>query len=138
MEQPRGVFGRAANALTVWAILLGVPRPPYTRNNALVIETVGRRSGKRRRIPVGFIEENGRLFVVGEDGARADWARNALAHDGRLRVHYRGAWRDACLRLIDGDPEAYLRRMNRIHAALVRRHSSRPGVAEISLETVSS
>jgi deazaflavin-dependent oxidoreductase (nitroreductase family) len=100
----------------------------------MVIETVGRKSGKRRRLPVGYIEEDGKLIVVVEDGARADWVRNALAREGRLRVHLRGRWREARLRLIEGDPEAYLRRMSKTHAFFVRRHSSVPGVAEITLE----
>jgi deazaflavin-dependent oxidoreductase (nitroreductase family) len=129
-----GPIGKAANALTVWAIQLGIPRPPYNRGNGMVIETVGRRSGKRRRIPVGYIEEDGRLIVVVEDGARADWVRNALAREGKLRVHLRGRWRDARLRLIEGDAEAYLQRMNKLHAYFVRRHSSVPGIAEITVE----
>ena len=132
MNLKTGPIGRAANAITVWGILLGIGRPPYTRSNALVVETVGRRSGRRRRIPVGYVEEGGKLFVVVEDGARADWIRNAVARGG-LRVHYRGRWRDARLRLIEGEPEEYLRRMNRVHAHFVRAHSSVPAVAEISL-----
>ena len=36
---------RIANAITNVALLAGIPRPPYTRRNALVIETVGYRSG---------------------------------------------------------------------------------------------
>jgi deazaflavin-dependent oxidoreductase (nitroreductase family) len=129
-----GPIGKAANALTIWAIQLGIPRPPYTRSNAIIVETVGRKSGKRRRIPVGYIEEDSKLIVVVEDGAWADWVRNALAREGRLRVHLRGKWRDARLRLFEGDPESYLQRMNKIHAHFVRAHSSTPGVAEITLE----
>ena len=133
MNLKTGPIGRAANALTIWAIQLGIPRPPYTRGNAIVVETVGRRSGRRRRIPVGYIEEDGKLIVVVEDGARADWVRNALAREEKLRIHYRGRWRAARLRLFEGDPESYLRRMNKIHAHFVRAHSSTPGVAEITL-----
>ena len=134
MNLKTGPIGKAANALTIWAIQLGVPRPPYTRSNAIVVETVGRRSGKRRRIPVGYIEDGGKLIVVVEDGGRADWVRNALARDGGLRVHLRGQWRAARLRLFEGDPEGYLQRMNKIHAHFVRAHSSTPGVAEITVE----
>jgi len=122
---------RIANAITNVALLAGIPRPPYTRRNALVIETVGYRSGKRRRIPVGYLDDGGRLIVVVEHGLHAQWVRNALADDGRLRIHLRGAWRPARLRIVDGDPEAYLRRMNRVHAAFVRNESSTPGVVEI-------
>jgi deazaflavin-dependent oxidoreductase (nitroreductase family) len=130
MRLPKPVV-RIANAVTTLALLVGIPRPPYTRENALIIETVGRRSGKRRRIPVGYLDDGGRIIVVVEDGSRADWVRNALADDGRLRVHLRGAWRRARLGILDADPERYLHRMNRVHAAFVRLESTTPGVVEI-------
>ncbi len=41
MRLPK-TFVRIANAVTKLALLAGVPRPPYTRANALIIETVGR------------------------------------------------------------------------------------------------
>jgi deazaflavin-dependent oxidoreductase (nitroreductase family) len=123
-----------ANAITNAAIMAGIPRPPYTRKNALVIETVGRRSGKRHRIPVGYLDDNGRIIVVVEDGASSNWVRNALAQDGHLRIHLRGRWRSAKLRMLEAEPETYLRRMNRTHAFFVRSESSTPGVAELVLE----
>ncbi len=130
MRLPKQVV-RIANAVTNLALIVGIPRPPYTRENALIVETVGRRSGKRRRIPVGYFDDAGRIIVVVEDGSRANWVRNALANDGRLRIHLRGAWHAARLRILDGDPESYLRRMNRVHAAFVRLKSSTPAVVEI-------
>lgn len=133
MDLRRGLVGKIANTVTVWGIQLGIPRPPYTRNVGAVIETIGRRSGRRRRTPVGYLEEDGRLIVVVEDGARADWVRNAMARGGSLRVHYRGRWRDGWLRMIEEDTEPYLRRMNRVHAYFVRQHSSTPQLAEIRL-----
>jgi len=50
-------IARLANAVTNLALLTGIPRPPYTRGNALIVETVGRRSRKRHRVPVGYIDE---------------------------------------------------------------------------------
>lgn len=125
---------RLANALTNLALLLGIPRPPYTRGNALIVETVGRRSGKTRRVPVGYLEDDGRLIVVVEDGLQADWVRNALASRGKLRIHFRGAWRSARLQVLESNPEAFLRRMNRVHAAFVRNESTTPAVVAILLE----
>ena len=130
MKLPRSVI-RVANAITNFAIITGIPRPPYTRSNALVIETVGRKSGRRHRIPVGYLADGDRILVVVEDGLRSNWVQNALAQDGRLRVHLRGHWRSAKLRVLEGDPESYLSRMNRVHASLVRSHSSSPGVVEL-------
>ncbi len=130
MQLPKSLV-RLANSITSFAIITGIPRPPYTRKNALVIETVGRRSGRRHRIPVGYLDDGGRIIVVVEDGARANWVRNALALDGRMRIHFRGHWCWATLRLLEEDPDSYLDRMNRIHAGFVRLESSTPGVAEI-------
>ncbi len=133
MRLPRSLV-RLANAITNFAIITGIPRPPYTRKNSLVVETVGRHSGRRHRIPVGYLDDNGRIIVVVENGLRANWVRNSLARDGRLRIHFRGHWRDARLRMLDEDPESYLTRMNRIHAGFVRLESSTPGVAELAIE----
>jgi deazaflavin-dependent oxidoreductase (nitroreductase family) len=133
MRLPKWVVG-IANEITKLALLIGIPRPPYTRANALIIETVGQRTGKRRRIPVGYLDDGGRIIVVVEDGSRALWVRNALADDGRLRVHLRGKWRQARLRILDADPQSYLRRMNRVHAAFVRLESTTPAVVEIMPE----
>ena len=130
MKLPSAVV-RVANALTNLAIIAGIPRPPYHRGNALVVETIGRRSGKRRRVPLGYLDDGGRIIVVVEDGSRADWVRNSLADGGRLRIHFRGAWRSARLHVLEVDPESYLKRMNRVHAAFVRSEASAPGVVEL-------
>lgn len=130
MHLPKLVV-RMANAVTSLALLAGIPRPPYTRKNALIIETVGHRSGKRRRVPVGYLDDDGHIIVVVEAGFRSHWVRNAFANDGRLRIHFRGAWQAAHLHIIDADPESYLRRMNRVHAAFVRVESTTPAVVEI-------
>jgi deazaflavin-dependent oxidoreductase (nitroreductase family) len=130
MKFPRFVV-QIANAVTNAALIAGIPRPPYTRDNALIVETRGRVSGKRRRLPVGFLDDGGRIFVVVEDGKRAQWVQNALADGGRLRIFLRGKWRQARLRIVEGPPEAYLKKMNRVHAMFVRHESSTPSVIEL-------
>jgi deazaflavin-dependent oxidoreductase (nitroreductase family) len=125
---------RIGNPLRMWPLRLGLPSPPYTRRNAIIVETIGRRSGKRRRVPVGFLEDNGKLIVVAEDGLAASWVQNALARDGRLRVFLHGRWRDARLKPRPGAPETYLGRMGKVHAAFVRIESSRPTLIEITPE----
>ena len=118
----------------MWPLRVGLPSPPYTRSNAIIVETIGRRSHKRRRVPLGFLEEGGKLIVVAEDGMASSWVRNALDSDGRLRVFLRGRWRHARLRRRPGDTEAYLDRMSAVHAAFVRMESSTPALIEITLE----
>lgn len=114
------------------ALRLGLPAPPYSRKNAVIIETVGRKSGKVRRTPVGCVVDDGRIILVAEHGPKADYVRNALAREGRLRVFHDGAWKDAHLRLLDGDPEPYLQRMNARHASFVRRLGTDLRVVEIT------
>lgn len=126
------VLRRIGNPLRMGMLRMGLPSPPYTRRNAIIIETIGRRSGQRRRIPVGFLEDDGKLIVVVEDGLSTSWVRNALAHDGHVRVFLHGKWREARLQALPGDPEPYLRRMNKVHAAFVRIESSTPAVVEIT------
>ncbi|HLM96982.1 MAG TPA: nitroreductase/quinone reductase family protein [Acidimicrobiales bacterium] len=116
----------------MWPLRLGLPSPPYTLRNAIIIETIGQRSGKRRRVPVGFLEEDGKLVIVAEDGLAASWVRNALATEGHVRIFFRGKWRDAQLEPRSGDPEVYLGRMNNAHAAFVRMESSIPALVEIT------
>jgi deazaflavin-dependent oxidoreductase (nitroreductase family) len=116
----------------MWPLLVGLPSPPYTRSNAIIVETVGRRSGKRRRVPVGFLEEEGKLIVVAEDGTASAWVRNALDSNGHVRVFLRGRWREARLQPRAGDPEPYLARMSRVHAAFVRMESSTQALIEIT------
>jgi deazaflavin-dependent oxidoreductase (nitroreductase family) len=123
---------RLGSPLRVWPLRIGLPSPPYTRRNAIIVETIGRRSGKRRRVPVGFLQEGEKLIVVAEDGRATAWVRNALEREGNLRIFFRGGWRNARLQLREGDPEAYLSRMNAAHAALVRMHSSVPELVEIT------
>jgi deazaflavin-dependent oxidoreductase (nitroreductase family) len=121
VAQLANLFRMMSNGSIMLALRLGVPAPPYSRKNAVIIETIGRKSGKVRRMPVGYVDDDGQIIVVAEHGPKADYVRNALAHDGRLRVFHAGVWKDATLRLIDGDAEPYLQRMNARHASFVRR-----------------
>jgi deazaflavin-dependent oxidoreductase (nitroreductase family) len=118
----------------MWPLRVGLPSPPYTLRNAIIIETIGRRSGRRRRVPVGFLEEGGKLIVVTEDGLATSWVRNALEREGRLRVFLHGKWRVARLQPRADDPEPYLRQMTRTHVALLRMESSALGLVEITPE----
>jgi hypothetical protein len=58
--------------------------------------------------------------------------RCGARREAKLRVFLRGKWRDARLQPRSGDAEPYLRRMNKVHAALVRTESSTPTGIEIT------
>ncbi len=60
---------------------LGTSGSKLLRGSVLLIETTGRRTGKRRRTPVVYWEE-GRSFFVGAGAAgmtRVDWVANLRA-----------------------------------------------------------
>ncbi|HEX2192296.1 MAG TPA: nitroreductase/quinone reductase family protein [Acidimicrobiales bacterium] len=88
----------------------------------VLIETRGRRSGKRRRNVVGMHLEGSTGWVVAEQGRHAGYVRNLTA-DPEVRVRLRRRWRPAQARVVDDDDvEARLDAFrSRSHAAAVRR-----------------
>jgi deazaflavin-dependent oxidoreductase (nitroreductase family) len=88
----------------------------------VLVETTGRRSGKRRRNVVGMRTEGDTGWVVAEHGRHAGYVRNLEANpDVRVRMHRR--WRPAQARIVDDDdPQARLDSFGRrSHEAAVRR-----------------
>lgn len=124
------------NPVTVTLLRLGLPAPPYTPKSALVMETVGRRTGKRRVTPMGYARESDdSLLVVAEHGRRADWVRNALAA-GTVRIWLgRQEHRGRITVLDDLAPEDVLARIGPIHGAVVRGLASEPRAVRIELLT---
>ena len=86
-----------------------------------IIETVGRKTGKRRRTVVGVHQDGQMLWVVSEQGRHAGYVRN-IESTPEVRVRLRGRWRDATARLLDDDdPLQRLETFGRErHARLVR------------------
>jgi deazaflavin-dependent oxidoreductase (nitroreductase family) len=98
--------------LAVWTGLI----PGYA-----LVETVGRRSGKRRRNVVGMRVEGDTGWVVAEQGRHAGYVANLMATPG-VRVRLHGKWRRARAHvLVDDDAEARLAGFSKSHAATVRR-----------------
>lgn len=87
-----------------------------------LIETRGRRSGRRRRTVVGIHMEDRTGWIVAEQGAHAGYVRNLQA-DPDVRIRLRGRWREARAEVIpDDDPQARLDSFGRRgHASAVRR-----------------
>lgn len=88
----------------------------------VLVETRGRRTGKRRRTVVGMDVADGTGWVVAEQGHHAGYVRNVEA-DPRVRVCVRGRWRPARASVVpEDDTEARLAGFGRrSHAATVRR-----------------
>jgi deazaflavin-dependent oxidoreductase (nitroreductase family) len=88
----------------------------------VLVETRGRRTGKRRRTVVGMHREGSTGWVVAEQGRHAGYVRNLEAHPD-VRVCARGRWRPARASVVPADdPEARLQAFGRsMHASTVRR-----------------
>ena len=88
----------------------------------LLLETVGRTSGKRRRTIVGYTRDGDTLWVVAEQGRHAGYVRNLDAHpDARVRMNRN--WRAVRASIVDDDdPVARLATFgDDQHAALVKK-----------------
>jgi deazaflavin-dependent oxidoreductase (nitroreductase family) len=88
----------------------------------VLVETTGRRSGKRRRNVVGMHVEGDTGWVVAEQGRHAGYVANLMANP-EVRVRHRGRWRPARAEVLEADdPQARLDGFGRrSHAAAVRR-----------------
>ncbi|HEU5003853.1 MAG TPA: nitroreductase family deazaflavin-dependent oxidoreductase [Actinomycetota bacterium] len=134
------VAGRSLNKAAVGMLRLGLPFPPYGPESALVMETFGRKSGRRRLTPMGCLKvAEDRLLVVAEHGRHADWVRNARAA-GHVRIWLAGRSYQGRVRVLaDGDPGAVLERMgNKVHTLSVLAMAHEPKVIEITLDRPAS
>jgi deazaflavin-dependent oxidoreductase (nitroreductase family) len=68
----------------------------------LVLETLGRKSGKTRRTVVGYTRDGNRLWVVAEQGRHAGYVRNLEAQP-HVRVRVARRWNDAVATTVDDD-----------------------------------
>ncbi len=86
-----------------------------------ILETRGRKTGRRRRTPVGNGLVGDTFWIVAEHGRRAGYVRNIEA-DGRVRVFVAGRWRDGVARSVPEDDPRERQRVlgHRVNTALVR------------------
>lgn len=118
----------ALNPPVKLAVYLGL-LPGY-----VLIETVGRRSGRRRRTVVGAQRDGDTLWVVAEQGRHAGYVHNLQAHP-RVRVRLRGRWWPASAHVVDGDdPRRRLAAFGRAHAGAVRRFGTDLATIRVDLD----
>jgi deazaflavin-dependent oxidoreductase (nitroreductase family) len=78
-----------------------------------LLETTGRRSGEKRRVPVGDGLRGGAFWIVAEHGRHADYVRN-IEHDPRVRVKVGRRWRSGTAHVLeDDDPRERMRWLRR-------------------------
>jgi deazaflavin-dependent oxidoreductase (nitroreductase family) len=91
-----------------------------------VIETVGRRTGLPRQVPVGGRLRGDQYWLVAGDGRRSAYVHNITA-DPRVRLRVHGRWRTGTAHLLpDDDARRRLLRLNPANSLFVL-IASRPG-----------
>lgn len=78
-------FFRGLNAAVEPWVRAGWFAPGIAPAGLIVLETVGRRSGERRRVPLGAVRLGPWLLVSTVRGRRSQWARNLAANPGAVR-----------------------------------------------------
>lgn len=135
--------GRRRRILLVQRYLLNPPVKVLAWLGALpghaLIETHGRRSGKRRRTVVGIHLDDDTGWIVAEHGRHAGYVRNLQA-DPNVRVRIRGRWRDGHAEVVaDDDPQDRLDSFGRrSHASAVRRFGTELMTVRVDLSPSTS
>jgi len=80
------------------------------RRGYALLETIGRKTGKARRTPVGDGRVGGQFWIVAEHGRKAGYVRNLEANPRvrlKLREGFRARWHAGTAHILpDDDPRA--------------------------------
>jgi deazaflavin-dependent oxidoreductase (nitroreductase family) len=119
---------RLLNPFVKAAARAGLPLP-----GLVILETTGRRSGQKRRTPVGKALEGETLWVLAEH-RRGGYVRNIEANP-RVRVRIGTRWREGTAQvLLDDDVGERARRLpNRVNTRTVLLMASEPVTVRVDL-----
>jgi deazaflavin-dependent oxidoreductase (nitroreductase family) len=73
-------------------VVLASPWHRLHSGDTLVLEVTGRESGRRYRLPVSYVEDEGALLVFVDEAESKRWWRN-LRGGAPVRVRLQGRWR---------------------------------------------
>ncbi|GAB2632213.1 nitroreductase/quinone reductase family protein [Nocardia goodfellowii] len=95
--------------------------PITTRmSDQILLETLGRKSGKLRQTPVGGKIEDKHFWMVSNHGGQSDYVRNIEANPS-VRVRVGGTWHNGIAHpLPEDDALARLKTLPRMNSAMVR------------------
>jgi deazaflavin-dependent oxidoreductase (nitroreductase family) len=125
---------RVFNPLVLAAARAGLPTP-----SVAILETIGRRSGQPRRVPVTRMVEGDTLWIVTEHGRRAAYVLNIDANP-RVRVRIGLRWRSGTARVLTGDDWRARQRRgpNKLNSAMVRLMGTEHLTIRVDLDPVAS
>jgi deazaflavin-dependent oxidoreductase (nitroreductase family) len=108
--------------LTTWLqVRLINPRRMLRAGNpgdtCALLETAGRRSGERRRVPVGYALDGNVLWIVAHHGRAAAYVQNLIA-DPQVKVKVEGSWRTGTAQLAPDDEP--IRRLESLDPGVAR------------------
>jgi deazaflavin-dependent oxidoreductase (nitroreductase family) len=103
----KGLAKYGANPVAKGLYRLGVPVP-----GTAILETIGRKSGERRRTPVTNGLDGDVFWIVAEHGRKASYVRNIEANP-RVRVRAGRGWRSGTATILPyDDPRERLRKIS--------------------------
>jgi deazaflavin-dependent oxidoreductase (nitroreductase family) len=122
------------NRLVLAATRAGLPTP-----GVVILETIGRRSGEPRRVPVSRLLEGDTLWIVTEHGRKAAYVRNIEANP-RVRVRAGRRWRTGTAQVVSGvDWRALQRRLpSKLSSAAVRLMGTEHLTIRVDLDAASA
>ena len=110
---------------------MGIVPPGYA-----LLETIGRKTGKARRTPVGDARVGKQFWIVAEHGMNAGYVRNLVRHPRvrvKLRKGFGARWHTGTARLLwDDDPgerQRWLADQNRQQSECGRGETLRDGAS---------
>ncbi len=90
------------------------------------LETVGRKTGQIRRVPVSAQFDDGGAWVISQHGTRSGWGRN-IADNPNVRLRQGNRWRTGVATIRpDDDVVARGRKFGRMGAKVVRALETTP------------
>ena len=93
---------------------------------ATELETVGRKTGQIRRVPVSAQFDDGGAWIISQHGTRSGWGRN-VADNRNVRLRQRNTWRVGVATFRpDDDVVARGRKFGRMGAKVVKALETTP------------
>ena len=100
----------------------------------VLLETTGRRTGRKHQVPVGARLQEGSVWVVTAHASEVDYIKNIKA-DPAVRVQVIGRWRNGVARIVpDDDAPRRAIRLNLLNGLFMRVASADLVTVRIDLE----